>query len=133
MAKINSKEKGKRFERELASLLREYGYEARRTAQYCGKSEESADVVGLPFIHIEAKHQEKMELYKWMEQAKRDAEGTENMPAVFHKKNRADILVTVRIEDFLKIYKAFWSCNSPKTTKMEKDEKEIQGNGNNQG
>lgn len=104
---INSKEKGKRFERELASLLREHGYEARRTAQYCGKTEESSDVVGLPGIHIEAKHQEKMELYKWMEQAKRGSSGSGNIPAVFHKKNRAEILVTIRFEDFIKIYKEY--------------------------
>ena len=120
MGKINSKEKGKRFERELASLLREHGYDARRTAQYCGNNEDASDVVGLPNIHIEAKHQEKMELYKWMEQAKRDAKGT--IPAVFHKKNRADILVTLQIDDFLEIYRAFWRCNSPKTQKIEKDE-----------
>ena len=31
---INSKEKGKRFERALALKFRQYGYDARRTAQY---------------------------------------------------------------------------------------------------
>ena len=69
--KINSKQKGARFERELAGLFRDYGYtEARRTAQYCGNTGDASDVVGLPGIHIEAKHQEKMYLYDWMEQAK---------------------------------------------------------------
>ena len=104
--KINSKEKGARFERELASKFREYGFESRRTAQYCGNTGDASDVVGLPGIHIEAKHQEKMELYKWMNQAINDAEasGTDSIPAVFHKKNRADILVTMRFEDFMKLY-----------------------------
>ena len=68
----NSRQKGARFERTLAAALRDYGYECRRGQQYCGKNGD-ADVIGLPGIHIEAKHQERMSLYDWMEQAKRDA------------------------------------------------------------
>jgi Holliday junction resolvase len=101
---INSKQKGARFERSLASKFKEYGYEARRTAQYCGNTGDASDVVGLPGIHIEAKHQERMQLYDWMDQAKRDSEGTGNMPVVFHKKNNAEILVTMRFEDWMQIY-----------------------------
>ena len=105
---VNSKQKGARFERQLASKLRDYGYECRRGQQYCG-SNGDADVVGLPYIHIEAKAVERMELYKWMEQAKRDAKaGKEGrMPAVFHKKNNADILVTMTFDDFMQIYKEY--------------------------
>ena len=103
---INSKKKGARFERKLASLFREYGYtESRRTAQYCGNTGDASDVVGLPGIHIEAKHQERMQLYDWMEQAKRDAQGSGSFPAVFHKKNNAEILVTMRFDDWMQIYK----------------------------
>lgn len=101
-----SREKGKRFERSLASRFREYGYNARRTAQYCGNTGDASDVVGLPGIHVEAKHVEKMSLYEWMAQAIRDAEagGKGNLPAVFHKKNNADILVTMRFEDWMNLY-----------------------------
>ena len=102
---VNSKQKGARFERLLASKLREYGYECRRGQQYCGANGD-ADVVGLPYIHIEAKHQERMCLYDWMEQAKSDARPGE-YPVVFHKKNNADILVTLGFEDFMEIYKEF--------------------------
>lgn len=105
--KINSKQKGARFERLLASIFRDYGYtEARRTAQYCGNTGDASDVVGLPGLHIEAKHQEKMCLYDWMAQAKRDAEasGGNKLPAVFHKKNNANILVTMELEDFMNLY-----------------------------
>lgn len=104
---INSKQKGARFERDLAKKLREYGYDTRRTAQYCGNTGDASDVVGLPYLHIEAKHQEKMSLYEWMAQAKRDAEagGGQKLPAVFHKKNNANILVTMELEDFMNIYR----------------------------
>lgn len=104
---INSKQKGARFERSLASKFRQYGYEARRTAQYCGNTGDASDVVGLPFIHIEAKHQERMQLYDWMEQAKRDSKGSGNFPVVFHKKNNADILVTMTLDDWMELYKEY--------------------------
>ena len=102
---IRSKAKGARFERQLASKLRGYGYNTRRTAQYCGKSGDASDVVGLPGLHIEAKHQETMRLYEWMSQAKRDSEGTGRLPAVFHKKNNAEILVTMTLEDWINLYR----------------------------
>jgi Holliday junction resolvase len=104
---VNSKQKGARFERLLASRFREYGYEAKRTAQYCGNTGEAADVDGLPGIHVEAKHQERMQLYEWMAQAKRDAEGTGRLPAVFHKKNNAEILVTMELETWMNLYREF--------------------------
>ena len=107
---VNSKQKGARFERQLASKFREYGYsDSRRTAQYCGNTGDASDVVGLPFIHVEAKHQEKMYLYDWMDQAKRDAEagGEGKLPVVFHKKNNAEILVTMTLEDWMHIYREF--------------------------
>lgn len=107
---INSKQKGARFERTLASKFREYGYsDSRRTAQYCGNTGDASDVVGLPLIHVEAKHQEKMELYKWMDQAKRDAEagGKGLLPVVFHKKNRYEILVTMTLDDWMNLYREF--------------------------
>ena len=104
-----SREKGKRFERALASHFREYGFDARRTAQYCGKTGDASDVAGLPGIHVEAKHVEQMRLYEWMAQAKRDAEagGKGALPAVFHKKNNAEILVTMPLDSWMNLYREF--------------------------
>lgn len=104
-----SRDKGARFERSLASKFREYGYDARRTAQYCGKTGDASDVIGLPGIHVEAKHVEVMRLYDWMAQAKRDAEagGKNALPAVFHKKNNAEILVTMTLDDWMNLYREF--------------------------
>ena len=61
--------------------------------------------MGLPGIHIEAKHQERMSLYDWMAQAVRDAKS--GLPAVFHKKNNADILVTMRLGDWMELYREY--------------------------
>ena len=105
---INSKQKGARFERQLAGIFRDYGYkDSRRTAQYCGNTGDAADVVGLPGLHVEAKHQERMQLYDWMAQAKHDAQANGNLPAVFHKKNNAEILVTMPIDAFMQIYSEY--------------------------
>ena len=104
---VNSRAKGARFERTLARKLREYGYhDARRTAQYCGNTGDASDLVGLPHLHIEAKHVERLNIYDAIAQAKRDAKasGEGLLPAVFHKKNNCNILVTMEFDDFMKIY-----------------------------
>lgn len=97
-----SRDKGKKGERELAALLREYGYDTRRGVQYNG-ADGSADVVGLPGIHIECKRVERLDLYDAMEQAIGDAREGE-IPAVFHRRNRDYWKVTLRLEDFMEIY-----------------------------
>ena len=103
---INSKAKGKRSELEIARIFREYGYEdARRGVQYNG-ADGSADVLGLPNIHAEIKHQEKLNIYSAMEQAIGDAREGE-IPAVFHRRNRDYWKVTLRLEDFMEIYKVW--------------------------
>lgn len=123
---INSKQKGARFERTLASQFRERGYDARRTAQYCGNTGDASDVIGLPGIHVEAKHQERMNLYEWMAQAIRDAEagGGNALPAVFHKKNNAEILVTMRLDDWFSLYREWEAGFDLKEREEEHHEKD---------
>ena len=103
------RDKGARYERELAARLREYGYESRRTCQKDGAVE--PDVIGLPGIHIEAKHQEKMHLYDWMEQAVRDAGKTGGKPVVMHKQNYKETLVTMRFDDWMELYQEWEAGN----------------------
>ena len=97
----NSRRKGADGERELAKKLKEYGYDTRRGQQYSGANGD-ADVVGLPGIHIECKRVERLNINEAMEQAARDCkyEG----PAVFHRKNDKPWLVTMRLNDWIKLY-----------------------------
>lgn len=99
----NSRQKGARGERELAAVLREHGFECRRGQQYSGANGD-ADVVGLPGVHIECKRVESLNIYKAIEQAKSDARENER-PAVFHRKNGKPWLVTMTLEDWMKIFK----------------------------
>lgn len=100
---MNSRQKGARGERELAELLRAYGYEARRGQQYSGKNGD-ADVVGVDGFHIECKRVEQLNIYKAMEQSERDAREGE-IPIVCHRKDRKGWLVTIRFDDFMGVIK----------------------------
>ena len=101
----NSRQKGASGERELAGKLREYGYRCRRGQQYSGANGD-ADVIGLPWIHIECKRVERLNLLDAVEQAQRDAREGE-LPAVFHRKNRSSWLVTMPLDDFMAVYREY--------------------------
>ena len=104
---MNSKAKGARGERELAQVLNMWGYQARRGQQYSGANGDP-DVVGLPGIHIECKRVEKLNLTEAFSQSKRDAKEDE-FPTVFHRRNNGEWMVTIRLDDFMKIYRE-WEC-----------------------
>lgn len=108
MTKINSKSKGKRGELDLVYSLRDAGFpEVRRTAQYCGKATGTADLVGLPGVHVEAKNVERLNIWSALAQSKRDveADGNGDIPAVFFKRNRSGgWYVAVPLSDFIRLY-----------------------------
>lgn len=99
MAKM-SREKGKRGEREVAELFREFGYEARRGQQFHGGGDSpDVRVEGLP-LHVEVKRTETLSLYAAMQQAANDAE-IGRVPTVWHKRNGRPWLVIMDARDFL--------------------------------
>lgn len=100
---VNSRAKGARGERELARILRGYGYDCRRGQQYCGANGD-ADVVGLPGIHIECKRGQRLNIDDAMLQAIRDRREGE-FPAVFHRKNNGKWMVTMLLDDWQEIYR----------------------------
>lgn len=100
---MNSRDKGKRGELELAHELEKFGYETRRSVQFCGANGD-ADVVGVPGLHIECKRVERLNIYDAIKQSVNDAREGE-MPVVMHRKNRQKWLVTLSLDDFMKIWK----------------------------
>lgn len=101
---INSKKKGAAGEREFANFCKEKGFDVRRTAQFNGKELDSkADVVGIPGIHVEVKRVEKLNIHNAMDQAVRDNHGVD-IPIVAHRKNRTEWLITMRAEDWFKMW-----------------------------
>ena len=99
-----SREKGKRGEREIASILREYGYDARRGVQYKG-GQDSPDVIGLPGTHIEVKRTERLNLYDALSQSKADA--GDDMPIVIHRKNNAEWVVIQPLSDWINLFRSW--------------------------
>lgn len=97
-----SKQKGKLGEREVAQLLKDFGYEARRGYQYLGGSQDEPDVKhNIPGIHIEVKRTERLNLPAAFRQAQEDA--GDKQPVVFHRASRQPWLVTVEAQEFLKL------------------------------
>ena len=96
-----SREKGKRFERQVANAFKEAGYEAYRSQQFSGKNNDADVIVNLP-LHVECKFVERLNIDNAMEQSIRDARENE-IPIVVHKKSRKQMLVTMRWDDFLKL------------------------------
>lgn len=97
-----SRDKGKRGEREVASLLRSYGYDAHRGVQYHG-GKDSPDVVGLRGVHIEVKRTESLRLYDALAQSKADA--GDDLPIVVHRRNESEWVVIQPLEDWINLYR----------------------------
>lgn len=108
---LNSRNKGAIGERELAALLREWGYDAARGQQFKG-SVESPDVTGVPGVHFEVKRTENFRLYSAVDQARRDADGRA-MPVVAHRCNnkpnssRGDWLFVIGAADFRRLLELY--------------------------
>lgn len=117
---MNSREKGKRYEREIANHFRSRGFDgARRGQQYCGANGD-ADVVGVPYVHIECKDREKLNIYEAMEQAKSEAKDNE-LAVVIHKRNGKPSLVTMLLDewsDMFEVYKRGMDERYPSRRKL---------------
>lgn len=106
---MNSRNKGKRGEIELAHELASLGYPCRRGQQFSGKNGD-ADVVGLPGIHLEVKRVEQLNIEKAMQQSRDDGfaeslkDGRPLIPVVMHRRNRKKWLVTLDLDDFMEMY-----------------------------
>lgn len=99
----NSRRKGKDGELELASLLKFHGYTARRGQQFSG-GKDSPDVVCSPLkdFHFEVKRTNRGDIYGWMEQATRDANG-KKIPVVMHRRDRQDWVAILPAGLFLQL------------------------------
>ena len=100
---VSQQRKGADGEKELTSILRRAGY----PVSWGGNKTYGAvpDVSGLPGIHIECKRVEALNVTRAMEQAERDADRfLDGAPAVFHRRNQKPWLVTMLLEDWLRLY-----------------------------
>lgn len=95
-----SREKGKAGEREVVSLLRAYGFEARRGQQFRGGPDSPDIIHSIPNLYIEVKRREQVNLYQALDTADREKPPTDRS-IIFHRKNSKRWLITMNAHDFL--------------------------------
>jgi hypothetical protein len=100
--RINSRDKGKRGELELAAYLRDAGYAGAKRGQQFKGSPDSPDVAGLPGHHVECKRVEALQLYPALAQACRDASAV-SIPLVVHRKNDQEWVAILKLDDYLSL------------------------------
>lgn len=62
-------------------------------------------MTGLPGVHIKCKRVERLNVPEAMIQAEQDAQRfRDGVPAVFHRRSRSPWLVTMKLEDWIKLY-----------------------------
>ena len=107
MSGRKSKQKGKRGEREVATMLRAIFPEAKRGIQSRGGGAEIADVE-IPAFHIEVKLQAKPNIRAALRQAVAEAAPGKH-PVAFTRADRDDWVVSMRGEDWLELVGQWWA------------------------
>jgi hypothetical protein len=98
--------KGARGERDAILYLREQGFEGdlKRGLQSRGGGKEQPDVMNVGCLHVETKRVEKLNIHSALQQACDDcSEG--KIPIVLHRRNHEGWKVTLRGDDFFRIFR----------------------------
>ena len=104
---MNANKKGKRFELQVAKYLsKEFGSEIRRTPNSGGLSIKG-DIMAtqgiLSEFNWECKNQEKLNIWKALEQSANDCIGSHKQPLVVFTKNYEKDYVALRLQDFTQL------------------------------
>lgn len=86
----------------MSELLNQYGFDTRPGSALNFGSE--PDISGLPGIHIECKRCEKLRLSEALRQAEEDSKRFGGRPAVFHRRNRSEWIVSMKLTDWIQIF-----------------------------
>ena len=105
------RDKGKRWEREVAHCLRAlYGPCVRRGWQ-SRMGDDEADITGVPFWWVEAKHHKRVNYRAALRQAVSDSEGKELRPLVVAKDDRQPPVVMLLWDDWLWLQQLLMDCD----------------------
>ena len=96
--------KGRAGELELAKILNDNGISAEPGQAVSFGT--TPDLVGINGVHCEVKRVERLNVPEAMNQAIRDSQKFhDGMPTLFHRRNRSPWLVTMVLDDWLKLYR----------------------------
>ena len=96
---LNATQKACRGRLEFAKKCREQGY----TAVRCTKGQ--LDCRGLPGIHVSVRRSERPRLDQELRQAAE--ESGDRLPVLAHRTNRSSWKITMELQDFFRLYRAF--------------------------
>lgn len=100
----SSQRKGRAGELELCRILQAHGYQVEPGEPVSYGT--VPDLAGLPGVHIECKRVERLNVPEAMAQAERDAQRFgDGAPAVFHRRSRSPWLVTMKLDDWIELYR----------------------------
>lgn len=99
-----SQKKGRNGELEICRIFQAHGIDAQPgQAVSFGIT---PDITRIPGIHAEVKRVERLNVPEAMAQAVRDSEKfRDGTPVLFHRRNRQEWLCTMRLSDWLTLYK----------------------------
>ena len=101
-----SQRKGRGGELEIVRIFQAHGIRAEPGQAVSYGS--TPDVVNIPHIHPEIKRVERLNVPEAMAQAVRDSEKfNDGMPVLFHRRNRQGWLCTMRLIEWLELYRSY--------------------------
>jgi len=116
---MNVKQKGSAGEREWAKFLRDNNLDTHAVRNYTsGSTYKKSDVHNSMGYIFEVKRVEKLNLWKAEDQAQRDADSSQAIPSVPHRRNNGDWWISVPAWHFADLYK---KAREPKTINPDKE------------
>lgn len=105
MSGRSAQAKGRRAEIELATYLQAQGFTDAEPGAALNYGKEP-DIKGIEGLHIECKRHERIELNKWYEQSRADAERMKDgKPVVIYRQNRRPWMIALSLQDFIEVLK----------------------------
>jgi len=96
------RDKGARFERQVARLLGAHDCSIERVGSRGKRDSVHADITHEEY-YIQCKHYKRIGLYSWWKGHAELASEQGKIPLLVFKQDRDEILVTLRLEDFLRL------------------------------
>ncbi len=106
MSGKTSQRKGRAGELEICRIFQAHGIDAQPGQAVSFGS--TPDVLNIPGVHPEIKRVERLNVPEAMSQAIRDSEKFhDGTPVLFHRRNRQEWLCTMRLSDWLTLYRSY--------------------------
>tara|TARA_Y100001978_G_C23690089_1_gene434238 strand:+ start:1132 stop:1473 length:342 start_codon:yes stop_codon:yes gene_type:complete len=103
-------------------IERVMGWQANRTAQHCGDAGDSDVLIHqLPQVFAEVKRVERLNVQQAMDKASEQAAAAGKLPVLFHRKNRKQWLITLKLDQLPAFYEMMETAKSMREEAKENE------------